>query len=260
MKQFNKENKTEDSSVEDIKTVKLSKLTLHKLNKLEYFAIGISIWFVFYPKPYLFVFTLLILIPIVGIIINGLHKPSIASLVEITIDEKNKGLKYDVADFIDIAAWAILIRIFMDYHFENFKSLVIPGLVSISIITIILFLTHKKIEQSNRNKFWIYASVIFNISVYSFATTYGINCVYDFSKPKVFSTKITDKTFTTRKGRKSYYIEIAPWGEHSQKEDIKVSLNEYENYSIGENIEVDLKEGFLNIPWFFVEKNEENNY
>lgn len=256
MKSFFKEKNKENSSSEDRKTVKFSKLTLHKLNGLEYITIGISIWFVIYPKPYLLLFTLLISIPIIGIIINGLHKPSIASLVEITIDEKNKGLKYDVADFIDIAAWAILIRIILDYNFENYKILVFPGIVGVFIITIILFLTHKKIEQSNRNKFWIYASVIFNISVYSLATTYGINCVYDLSEPKIFSTKITDKSFTTRKGRKSYYIEIAPWGEHSQKEDIKVSLNEYENYNIGENIEVDLKEGLLNIPWFFVKRND----
>ena len=253
MKGFLKKNTSENNSVENNKIVKLSQLTLHKLNWLEYIAIGVSCWFLFYPKPYTLVFTILILIPLIGIIINGLHKPSISSLVEITIDNK-KELKYDVADFIDIAAWAILLRIVKDYNFENYRSLIFPGILSISIITIILFFTHKKIEESNRNKLWIYTSIIFNISIYSLATTYGINCVYDSSKPKIFETKITDKTITTRKSKKSYYIEIAPWGEHFEKEEILVSKSEYEEYNIGENVEIDLKEGFLYIPWFYVEK------
>lgn len=248
----------ERSEAERKKSIKLSQLTLHKLDWLEYIAIGVSLWFLFFPKPYIVVFSILILIPIIGIIINGLHKPSIASLVEISLNEKNE-IKYDVADFIDIAAWAILCRVLLDYDFENFESLIYPGLLSLIIITIILLLTHKKIESSNRNKFWIYSSIIFNISIYSLATTYGMNCVYDFSKPKIFETKITDKSIKTSKRRKSYYIEIEPWGKHLETESISVSKGDYDSYSVGESVEIDLKEGFLKIPWFYVVKIE-NNY
>ena len=246
---FKKEDKetNEDS-------VKLSQLTIHKLDWLEYLTIGIAIWFWIYPKPYILLFSILIFIPIFGILLNGLHKPSFASLVEITLDDKDN-IKYDVADFIDIAAWVILVRVISDYNFENYYSLIIPGIISLIIIFSILFLTHKKIEKSNRNKLWIYTSIIFNISIYSIAATYGSNCTYDFSKPKIYETKILSKTIETgKRNRKYYYIEIAPWGHHFDKEEIYISKRQYDDYEIGEVVEVDLKEGLLGIPWFFVEK------
>lgn len=251
---FKKESKEEIQE-----TIKLSQLTVHKLDWLEYLTMGLAVWFFFYPKPYILLFSVLLVIPILGIVLNGIHKPSFASLVDISLDKK-ENLKYDVADFIDVAAWVILIRVLIDYKFENYYSLIIPAIVSLIIVFTLLFSTHKKIEKSNRNKAWIYTSVIFNVSVYSIAATYGMNCTYDFSKPKVFQTKILEKTIETgRKGRKFYNIEIAPWGHHFDKEELSVSRTEYDNYSIGETVEVDLKEGFLGIPWFYVEKSK-NSY
>lgn len=72
-----------------------------------------------FPKTLHLAFTVLMIIPIVGLILNGLRgRPSIASLVEITVDDGKD--KYDVADFIDFAAIAILIRVLMDFEFESF--------------------------------------------------------------------------------------------------------------------------------------------
>jgi len=84
------------------------KIVLHRLNWLEYVAIGFSLWFVFYPKPYEWLLVILLIIPILGLVINGLGKPSIASLVEIDRESENE---YDVADFIDFPAFAVMIRL-----------------------------------------------------------------------------------------------------------------------------------------------------
>jgi hypothetical protein len=235
--------------------VSLSKLTFHKLNWLEYITMGLGFWFLFYPEPYTFLFTALLCMPVIGLILNGITgRPSIATLVEISKGDKNEN-KYDVADFIDFAAWIILVRVILDFEFESFYSMIIPGTVAFAIMLVILFTTHKLIENTTRSKTWIYLSIIFNVFLYSYAGTYGANCVYDTSEPEVYSANVIDKrTHRGRKGRMSYYIKVTPWGHHYDKEEIKVSEEHFNEIQIGQTVNIDLMEGLFNIPWYYIER------
>lgn len=234
--------------------VKLSKLTLHKLNWLEWLTIGIAILFFFAPSgAYEFLLAILLIIPLLGLYLNGLHKPSIASLVEIDID-KDGDDTYDVADFIDIAAWAILFRVVMDYDIENFYSLLIPFSIASILLLGFLFYTHQLIEKSNKDRWWIYASLIFNLLVYSFAATYGANCAFDYSAPSVYETEVLDKRIKLgKRSHKTYYVMVAPWGHHYDKEEIRVSRYKYNQLFIGNTIKMDLKKGLFGIPWYYIE-------
>jgi hypothetical protein len=231
-----------------------SKITFHKLDWLEWLTIGFAGWFLFFVNAdtYRWLLGILLAIPILGLLLNGLHKPSIATLVDIDLDDDGNP-KYDVADFIDVAALVILIRVLKDYEFESIYSLIIPGTIAFCTILVILFLTHSLIEKSNRDKTWLYLSVIFNISLYSYAGTYAANCAYDYSEPTVYKTEVLDKqTSRGRKGGTTYYLEVAPWGHHHDKEKIKVSKVDYDIYQIGDTVEIDLKEGLFDIPWYYV--------
>ena len=192
--------------------------------------------------------------PIIGLLLNGLTgRPSIASLVEISKD-KDGADKYDVADFIDFAAWIILIRVLLDYKFESIKSLIIPGTIAFVLVLIFLFATHNHIINSTKNKTWIYLSLIFNISLYSYAATYGANCVYDNSEPTVYHAAVINKRISTgNKGRKTYYLEVTPWGSHYDKEEISVNSERYNEITIGETVNIDFKNGLFNIPWYYLE-------
>ncbi len=239
--------------------VHFSKLTFHKLDWLESVTLVLGFWFIFFPKPYTLLFTILLCIPIIGLCLNGINgRPSIASLVEISRNEDGKDT-YDVADFIDFAALAILFRIFVDFEFESFYSLIIPGAITFGLMLIILFATHRLIEQSKKSKLWIYSSVIFNIFLYSYATTYGINCIYDNSQPAVYDAEVLDKwTQKSRKGGTSYYVEVTPWGHHHDKERIKISSEQYNEIAVGETVKIDLKAGLFNIPWYYIERKNRN--
>ncbi|GAB0155409.1 hypothetical protein CHRYSEOSP005_06700 [Chryseobacterium sp. Alg-005] len=232
----------------------ISKLTIHNLNWLEWSAIFFSIWFIFYPKPYEFLLIILLLFPIVGILLNGIHQPSIITLVKISKDE-NGNDEYDVADFIDIISWAILIRVIIDYDFESFLSLIIPGAVAFVLVVIILFSTHQLIASSTKNKWWIYCSLLFNIFVYSYAGTYAINCTFDNSKPQVYKTTILSKRISEGRRSTSYLVEITPWGNRSEKEEISISKTQFGKLYVGDHINVDIKKGLFNIPWYYVEDN-----
>ena len=234
--------------------VKLSKLTFHKLHWLEYITIGLSVWFFFYPRPYTLLFTALLCMPIIGLLLNGLiGRPSIASLVEVSKDDDGSD-KYDVADFIDFAAWILLMRVLLDYEFESLYSILLPGTIAFAMMLIILFATHKLISNTTKSRTWIYASLIFNVLLYSYAGTYGANCVYDRSEPTVYNCEVVDKReHRGSKGRRTYYVKVAPWGHHYDNEEISVASSQYDEIQIGQTIKIDLKEGLFNIPWYYIE-------
>lgn len=233
--------------------LKLSDLTFHRLDWLEYITIGLALWFLVFPKPYEILFTILLIIPILGLLLNGLTgRPSIASLVEIKLKDGDE--KYDVADFIDMAAWILLLRVLLDFEFESFYSLIIPCTTGFIIMLLILISTHKLISNSTRNKGWIYSSLIFNVFLYSYAGTYGANCVYDNSKPVVYEAQVVDKRIYRGRKHTSYLIKVTPWGHHYDKEEIKVSRSHFDEIQIGQKVNIDLKEGLFNIPWYYIER------
>ncbi len=233
--------------------VKLSKLTFHKLDWLEYITLTIGFWFLIYPKPYGVLFTALLCMPILGLFLNGLNgRPSIASLVQISKDDKGND-KYDVADFIDFAGWMILVRVLMDYEFESFYSMIIPGTIGFVIMLVVLFTTHRFIIETTKSKTWIYLSLISNVFLYSYAATYGVNCVYDKSEPTIYNAKVVDKRISRGRKHTTYYVEVTPWGHHYDKEEISVGGEQYDEIHIGQTVKIDLKKGLFNIPWYYIE-------
>ena len=226
--------------------------TLHQLDWLEYIAIGLSLWFFFYPRPYEILLIALLLLPFAGMFLNGLHKPSIASLVEI---DRNAKEEYDVADFIDIPAWAILLRILLDYETDSYLAVIVAGTIAFVAICLFLLVTHQQISDSNKDKGWIYGSIIFSFFVYSYSAVIALNCTFDYSEPKEYKTEVIDKHISrSSKGRRWYYIKVKPWGHHYDAENISVSSGEYELYEINDKVEVEYKEGLLGIPWYYLDK------
>ncbi|MFT3885945.1 MAG: hypothetical protein QM724_11100 [Flavobacteriales bacterium] len=86
------------------KKKRLPKIVTHRLNWLEWVAIALSAWFLLYPKPYVPLFCILLVLPVAGLLISGIQNPSMAALVTLKKNDKD-GAKYDVADFIDFPAW-----------------------------------------------------------------------------------------------------------------------------------------------------------
>ncbi|GAB2815588.1 hypothetical protein [Ferruginibacter profundus] len=247
-----KKRKAKNSNTNKSGGVSVSKLTFHKLDWLEWVTIGLGIWFLFFPKPYIVSFSILLAMPVIGLLLNGIHKPSMATLVTISKDKDEKDT-YDVADFIDVAAWVILLRVILDFEFESWYSLILPGTVASIIMLVLLFATHRQITGSNKNKTWIYLSLIFNICLYSYAGTYAANCVYDFSEPAVYQAEVVDKHIGGTK-HKTYYLKVTPWGHHYDKENISVTREQYNETLIGETVDVNLKKGLFNIPWYYASR------
>jgi hypothetical protein len=241
--------------------VRRSKLTFHRLDWLEGLALVLGICFLVLPKPYnlpwtvlyTLLFTVLLVLPVVGLVLNGrTGRPSIASLVRISY--KYGWERYDVADFIDFPALAILCRVWMDFEFEGFYSLLIPGTVAVVLMLVLLFATHRPTRQSLTRRLWIYGSLAFNILLYSYSAAYGMNCVYDYSQPRVYEARVISKHVeTSGKGFDRYCVRIAPWGHHHDPETLTVSMFQYDGIREGQTVKMDLKQGLFGIPWYYLE-------
>lgn len=231
----------------------LPKLTVHKLDWLEWLAIGLGSWLWFFPHPYKLLFAVVLALPIAGLLLNGLTRPSLASLV--SISRKDGEDKYDIADFIEFPGLIILIRVLVDYEFESFFSIIKVGTVAFIILLLLLGATHRLVEASNSNKWIIYLAVVGNIAVYSYAATYGVNCVFDYSAPKIYQAKVVNKSINKGRRHTSYYIKVEPWGSHHDPENISVPRSQYNETDIGQTVAIDYKEGLLGIPWYYIEGN-----
>ena len=183
--------------------------------------------------------------------LNGLNKPSIASLVEIDRDAKDE---YDVADFIDLPAWAIVVRTLLDYETDSYVAVITAGTIAFVGICLFLLVTHRQISDSNKDKWWIYGSIVFSFFIYSYSAVVAVNCTFDYSEPKEYKTEVIDKRISrSSKGRRTYYVKVKPWGHHYDAESITVSSEEYEQYQINDKVEVEYKEGLLGIPWYYLD-------
>jgi hypothetical protein len=232
---------------------KLSKLTFHKLDWLEWISLILAVWFFIYPKPYEVLFTCLLIMPVIGLFLNGITgRPSIASLIQISKDNKCDD-KYDVADFIDAPAWILTLRVLIDFEFESFYSMIIPGVIAAILILVFLYFTQSIIINTTKDKTWIVLSLVTNIVIYSFAGTYGANCVYDKSTPKVYAAKVIDKRISKGRRHKTYYIKVEEWGHHYDPENISVTQSQYNEININQYVNIDYKKGLLGIPWYYIE-------
>lgn len=246
-----------------------STVNFRKFDWFQFGVIVVSIWFIIYPKPYKTLLIILLCTPIVGLFFNSIKKerPSVGTLVSVS---KNKKMKYDLVYFLFFPAFGLFYRFFFDYYIFNYYILVhfytgiIPIIILFGMMCSILFITHRlKIpKRRKKTKRWIYATIISSLFFYSCGGVYTINYIFDNSTPTLYPVKVIDKEknirtfFISKRGRVSDFlihsVEIAPWKYHNDNKDIRVSEEFYYTIVKGGTVYISVKEGFLNIPWYYL--------
>jgi len=226
-------------------------MRIHKLDWLDTLTLVLCVWFVFYPNPYKILFTIILCLPIIGLIVHGHSKPSLTSLITIT-SGKDGGTDYETADFLVLPAIILSLRMLLDFEIESFLSLLIRGTIAFLILLVMLRLLYRNIEKGNKHRVLIYFVILTNVAIYSFAAVYGINCVYDKSNPKIYRLPVVNKSIY--KGRHTtYYLKVKSWRKENHSEEISVTKDQYNTTRIGDTVKLDRQQGLLEIPWHFVE-------
>ncbi|MEO9480102.1 MAG: hypothetical protein ABJO28_14475 [Maribacter dokdonensis] len=99
-----------------------------------------------------------------------------------------------------------------------------------------------------------YFSVL-SLTIFFFGFGYGsmvtLNCMYDESVPQTFQSKVLDKRISSGKTT-TYYIELTAWGTQTENDDVAVSEELYKRIEIDDNVNIYLKKGLIEVPWFIV--------
>lgn len=87
--------------------------------------------------------------------------------------------------------------------------------------------------------------------MYGYCSTIQVNCVFDNSEPKVYTTSIYNKTVNRGKSI-TYYLSLNQWENGGVVKDIAVSHRRYNASHVGDTINVATQSGLLHIPWFYL--------
>jgi hypothetical protein len=108
------------------------------------------------------------------------------------------------------------------------------------------------IKQTNENVSTQVAFVIIFALVYGYGAATSINCDFDRAQPKIYRVKVIDHHVSHGSKSTSYYITIDGWREGYSSEDIDVTSSFYDSVSIGSMVNVNLKPGTINVPWYYI--------
>jgi hypothetical protein len=92
------------------------------------------------------------------------------------------------------------------------------------------------------------------VAIYSACAYTVLNCLPDKSTAGLYSAKVLEKT-TTKGKTTSYYILLTPWGPRTESEKVSITHAEYERTKVGEEVQIFLKDGLLNLQWFYLQVN-----
>lgn len=87
--------------------------------------------------------------------------------------------------------------------------------------------------------------------LYGFGGVQQINRIFDKSTPQIYHAVILSEYVSHGKNT-SYNLHLSSWGPQVNEETVSVSQAFYNQTAVGTTVNITLKNGFFNIPWFTV--------
>ena len=210
-------------------------------------AIGtiLAILLFFYPKPYQLVTIIAIIFPVVVVICLHFFKGLI------TIDERAGKGNPTVAYALGFTSMTLALRGLLDYHILEYSHLWFSVLVIGLLFIIIIFSATTEFHIKSVKNIVPVLAIALVAFTYSYGVAINVNCLYDNSKPDIYYSEVSDMRITTG-NITSYYIKLNPWGPVAEIDEVVISKSLYDQLVIGDSVNIYLKKGEINIPWFKV--------
>ena len=216
---------------------------------LNYSAWATAAWLWFYPRPYEIATMAGIILPVIGLFLVFRSK----GLIKI-IDVENSSYP-SLSTTFSIPPIALMIRVLYDYDVLEYSNVWLYTLLLTPII-LLMILKGTKGEFQVKNKLEgiiIYPFLAITIGLFTFFSSITINCTFDESTPEKFEAIVIEKEVSkSNKGGTRYLLTLGPWGTVTEETEVSVSKSQFERIEDGSSINVNLKKGFLEIPWIYV--------
>jgi len=221
--------------------------TLKKSRNLAYTYVGLGIFLsgIMFFSPSATGIVLLLIYPVLGIVVMATSKGTIKFL-----SNTKRSISKHIEIGIAIPGFLLLITSTTAYHVVEINQLLLPAITVSAILFLLLYKT-----GINRSMGSIAGQAFFMAvcaSVYGFGSIRQINCGFDQSKTKVYEATVTHRRISSGRST-SYYLRLTPWGPVVNEQETEVRRNFYNKTEVGDTVQVNLKKGLLNIPWYFIQ-------
>jgi len=220
------------------------KLTAAKIIAVVYSGLGVVLTFASITSSSRFVIYLLLGYPLLGIFIMGLNP-----LIKFVSDSKRSVYPFIMLGILP-PVFISFINALGEYDVYQSSNTWLPFF---GIALLLIFLIYKTgINNALPLKSQIIIILIAGL-LYGYGSTIHINCDFDESRPKLIQTSIYNKWIEHSKGT-HYHLKLVAWDGNQKPKDIEVSQITYDKYINGAPIDVYVKKGLLNIPWYSLYK------
>ena len=190
---------------------------------------------------------ILLMYPLLGIIIVLLGK----GFVKFISNDKSR-LYGNVALGFIITSIFLTFKSWDDYTLYQTANIWLPFIfISVIILVGIYFASANPLIAKIRIDFIF--MIIFGL-VYAYGCTREINCSFDYSEAKIYKATVLGQREHSGK-HNSWYLTLTPWGPMQYVKEEEIDGYLYDHVKIGDTVNVNFKQGLLNIPWFVVTKN-----
>jgi hypothetical protein len=212
---------------------------------LNYISLAAMLWVLIKPQPYEIAIWTVILLPIIVLASSRLFSDIIR------FDGPRKGVYPTIAGPFLMPGIALSLRAFLDWNILSWNNFWMPFAgISVTLSCLLLF-SFKEV----RKKYGQAIGMITFCAVYGYGATISLNGINDKSRPACYSAAVIDKRVSTGKTT-SYYLKLSPWGPRNAEKEVDVSKDVYHSVGIIDSVSIFVKNGAMNIPWFFVMKNQ----
>ena len=186
---------------------------------------------------------LLMAYPLVGLVLMALSQ----GLIRL-VTKKSSAYKPALIGIL-APSFMLIVQVISKTEMVSYDKLWVPALAVAFVMFIALYFTGIR-----RSPQAVAASLIVAVVVsalYGFGTILQINCVFDESSPEIYKTIVVDEYISHGKST-SYNLKLGAWGPVRKSVNVTVSRSFYHQTPVGASVQVYLKKGTLNIPWYYV--------
>jgi hypothetical protein len=205
-------------------------------------AVVISIYGIFYPRPYVTVATVLLIIPLFSFAVIALSRGMIKA-----VDERNSPVP-GLFSSIFIPPAALSLRALLDWNVIYGGRLFLAA----AAVTVLMAGAVLALDREYRKKALNVALIFPLMAICALGATVVPNCLYDRSAPRDYYVRVESKEITTGK-RTSYYLNVGAWGGYDERK-LSVGRELYESVAEGDAVTISLRPGVLGIPWYHVSR------
>jgi hypothetical protein len=202
----------------------------------------VTLWVIFYPHPLYAALATAMVYPLLALTICYVYRGWMKG------GDDEKSVYPSVVEAFIVPSIALALRAVLDINTIDYSN----GWLIVIIFTIGLFILYQiptgGFRPRKKSGYMFLALFPLFTFFYSIGLVITLNKIADNSSPQEFTTIVVKKEVDSGKIR-TYHLILAPWGELTENEKVKVSYDKFSNVEKSDSVTVFQYRGYLRMPW-----------